>query len=108
MFGVQPPQTLYYTRQSLKPKDRVHSVERLSYSEREDVLPANRNVNQTPYLNKSCKPSRHRANSHSESNIPLLDPNSSGKRASAVYMHYRYSLDSLADIIDRVSTIHFV
>lgn len=80
-------------------------MERLSYSEREAVLPANRNVNQTPYLNKQ---SRHRANSHSESNIPLLDPNSTGKGASAVYMHYRSSLVSLGDIIDRVSTVHFV
>jgi hypothetical protein len=36
----------------------------------------------------------------------LLGPvvgSSSGKRASAVYMHYRHSLNSLSDIIDRVS-----
>jgi hypothetical protein len=83
------------------------------YSEREAVLPANRNVNQTSYLNKGGKQSRHRADagSHSESVLPLLDPvagNSSGKRASAVYMHYRYSLQSLGDIIDRVSIIHYV
>lgn len=40
--------------------------------------------------------------------MPLLGPvavagSSSGKRASAVYMHYRYSLNSLGGIIDRVS-----
>lgn len=107
MFGVQPPQTLYHTRQSLRPKDRVHSMER-AYSEREAVLPANRNVNQSSYLSKGGEPSRHRANSHSESILPLLDSvagNSSGKHASAVYVHYRYSLNSLGDIIDRVSTI---
>lgn len=43
--------------------------------------------------------------------MPLLDPvagSSSGKRASAVYMHYRYSLDSLGDIIDRVSLCEFI
>ncbi|KAF8506845.1 hypothetical protein F5888DRAFT_1798075 [Russula emetica] len=108
MFGVQPPQTLYHTR----PKDRVHSPDRHSHcSEREAVLPANRNVNQSSYLNKDGKQNRHRASSHSHSHshshsesMPLLDPvagSSSGKRASAVYMHYRYSLNSLGDIIDR-------
>jgi hypothetical protein len=86
-------------------------MEHLSYFEREAVLPANRNVNQSSYLNKGGKQSRHRASSHSESVMPLLDPvasNSPGKRTSAVYMHYRYSLNSLGDIIDRVSTIHYV
>ena len=105
MFGVQPPQTLYHTRHSPRPNDRVHYSER----EREAVLPANRNFNQASYLNKDGKQSRHRASSHSHSeSMPLLDPvvagSSSGKRASAVYMHYRYSLNSLGDIIDRVST----
>jgi hypothetical protein len=121
MFGVQPPQTLYHTRtrHSPKPEDRVHSTERPSHyssSEREAVLPANRNINQSSYLNKDGKKqnqNRHRASSHSHSHsesstMPLLDPvpvagSSSGKRASAVYMHYRYSLNSLGDIIDRVS-----
>jgi hypothetical protein len=115
MFGVQPPQTLYHTRtrHSPRPKDRVHSTERppSHYSEREAaVLPANRNLNQSSYLNKDGKQSRHRASSHSrahsESTMPLLDPvagSSSGKHASAVYMHYKYSLNSLSDIIDRVS-----
>jgi hypothetical protein len=112
MFGVQPPQTLYHTRtrHSPRPKDRVHSTERPSSErEREAVLPANRNINQGSYLNKDGKQSRYRASSHSRSHsesMPLLDPvasSSSGKRASAVYMHYRYSLNSLSDIIDRVS-----
>ena len=36
--------------------------------------------------------------------LPLLDsPGSPGKLASAAYMHYRYSLDSLSEIIERVS-----
>src|SRR6266576_7258101 len=113
MFGVQPPQTLYHTRtrHSPGPKDRVHSTERPShYSEREAaVLPANQNVNQSSYLNKDGKQSRHRASSHSRAyseSMPLLDPvagSSSGMRASAIYMHYRSSLNSLSDIIDRVS-----
>jgi hypothetical protein len=49
---------------------------------------------------------RRRAGSHSESIIPLLEseaPGSPGNRASPVYMHYRYSLNSLSEIIDRVS-----
>lgn len=109
MFGVQPPQTLYHTRHSPRPiedDDRVHS-------EREAVLlpVANRNVVQGSYLSKDGKQSRHWASSHSHSHsesMPLLDPmaggSSSSMRASAVYMHYRYSLNSLSDIIDRVST----
>lgn len=104
MFGVQPPQTLYHTRHCPKSTDRVHSTERPSHTEREAVRPAGRNVNQTSYLNKVGKLKRHRAGSHSESLIPLLDseaPGSPGKRASAVYVHYRYSLDSLSEIIDR-------
>ena len=110
MFGVQPPQTLYHTRtrHSPRPKDRVAlSTERPS--SREAVLPANRNINQGSYLNKDGKQNRYRASSHSRSqseSVPLLDPvagSSSGKRASAVYMHYRSSLNSLSDIIDRVS-----
>ena len=101
MFGVQPPQTLYHTRHSPKPTDRV---ERPSHTEREAVRPAGRNVNQTSYLNKGGKVKRHRAGSHSESIIPLLDSaGSPGMHASAVYVHYRYSLDSLSEIIDRVS-----
>lgn|SRR6266446_5157262 len=113
MFGVQPPQTLYHTRHSPRPKGRVHSTEPPSHSEREAVLPANQNVIQGSYPNKNGKQSRHRASSHSQSHsesMPLLDPvvgNSPGKRASAVYMHYRYSLNSLGDIIDRVSTSPF-
>lgn len=120
MFGVQPPQTLYHTRHSPRPKedDRVHSTERPSHShsEREAVLlpAANRNVIQGSYLSKADgkqQQSRQRASSHSRSqseSMPLLDPvgagSSSGKRTSAVYMHYKYSLNSLSDIIDRVST----
>lgn len=108
MFGVQPPQTLYHTRLSPKPKDKIPSTEHPSYSGRETVLPPSWNVNQSSYQ-KGGRQTRHRAGSHSESVLPLLGPeacNSSGKRTSAVYMHYRYSLDSLSDIIERVSTIH--
>ena len=112
MFGVQPPQTLYHTRHSPRPTDRVPtdrvpSTERESRTEREAVRrPASRNVNQSSYLNKGSKVKRHRSGSHSESIVPLLESEASGspaKRASAVYVHYRYSLDSLSEIIDRVS-----
>jgi hypothetical protein len=105
MFGVQPPQTLYHTRHIPRPRDRVQSTtEHPSHSESEAVLPANRNVNQGAYRGKHT---RHRAGSRSESIQPLLDReagnSSSGSRTSAAYVHYRYSLDSLGDIIDRVS-----
>ena len=105
LFGVQPPQTLYHTRHSPRPTDRVHSAERPSHTEREAVRPAVRNANQSSYLNKGGKVKRHRAGSHSESMLPLLDSSGSpGKLASAAYMHYRYSLDSLTEIIERVSS----
>jgi len=55
-----------------------------------------RNINQSSYLNKGGKQSRHRANRHSELILPLLNPEasqSSSKRMSAVYMHHRYSLE---------------
>jgi len=100
MFGVQPPQKLYHTRRPPKPKDRVPSSED---PEREAVLPANRNINTGSYLNKGV-PQRRRAASRSESILRLLDPeveNSPSNRASAMYVHYRYSRDSLGDIIDR-------
>ena len=76
------------------------------------MLPVNQNVVPGPYVNKDGRPSRHRASSHSHSeSMPLLDPpvagNSSSKRASAVYMHYSHSLNSLSDIIDRVSYNEF-
>ena len=111
MFGVQPPQTLYHTRLSPRPKDRVPSTEYLTYSERETVPSPNRNLNQNSYLNKGGKRSRHRANSRSESILPLCNPEasqSSNKRTSAAYIHYKYSLDSLGGIIERVSIVHFV
>jgi len=60
------------------------------------------------YLNKGAT-QRRRAASRSESILRLLDPeveNSSTNRASAMYVHYRYSLDSLGDIINRVSRVH--
>ncbi|KAI0257279.1 hypothetical protein BJV78DRAFT_1161416 [Lactifluus subvellereus] len=105
LFGVQPPQTLYHTRHSSRQIDRARSTERPSPPEREASLSAGRNVNQSPYLNKGSRQSKHRREiSQSESIRPLLDSeeagNSSGKRASAVYMHYRSSLDSLSRIID--------
>jgi hypothetical protein len=105
MFGVQPPQTLYHTRHS---SNRAQSTERSSPPEREASVSAGRNVNQSPYLIKGSKQSKHRRDlSQSESIRPLLDSeeagSSSGKRGSVIYMHYRSSLDSLSRIIDRVS-----
>ncbi|KAI9511732.1 hypothetical protein F5148DRAFT_974712, partial [Russula earlei] len=103
MFGVQPPQTLFHTRLSPRPKDRVPLYEPPSFSEHEAVLPANRNINKGSYLNKGSG-QRLRTTSRSESVVRLLSPeldNASGRRASAAYMHYRYSLDSLGDIIER-------
>jgi len=106
LFGVQPPQTLYHTRHSSRPPSRARSTERPSPPSRDASLSAGRNVNQSPYLSKGSRQSNHRREiSQSESIRPLLDSaeagNSSGKRASAVYMHYRCSLDSLSRIIDR-------
>ncbi|KAI0274920.1 hypothetical protein BC834DRAFT_965383 [Gloeopeniophorella convolvens] len=103
MFGVQPPQTLYHTRHSPRPTDRVRSTERSSLSEQDNVSPTGRNVNQSAYLNKGGQ-GRRPASTRSDSSHNLLESEageSSGRRGSAVYMHYRYSLNSLNDIIDR-------
>ena len=130
MFGVPPPQTLYHTRHS--PAVTPHSPPSSArFSVASDLpspslgdvpaSPTGRNINQSAYINKGKgRRSSHRPghSSPSESMQNLLIHNadytlsgspsspsaslSLDRRASSIYMHYRHSLNSLNDIIDRV------
>ncbi|TFY71838.1 hypothetical protein EVG20_g1164, partial [Dentipellis fragilis] len=83
------------------------------------ISPTSRNINQSAYINKRA---HYNAGRHSptESTHHLLDPNDDdyfhahhhssstsdistlpGDRSSTVYMHFRHSLNSLSDILDR-------
>ena len=126
MFGVAPPQVLYHTRQAVSspgsssaspatPKSK-HSPQSSAAQplQQSSAGPATtgRNPNQAAYKGKSKKGARPGT---AESTEPLLDrraplsDNWDGGVAhtltamSDVYLHYRHSLNSLNDIIDRVS-----
>ncbi|KAI0323090.1 hypothetical protein OF83DRAFT_1167107 [Amylostereum chailletii] len=112
MFGVQPPQTLYRTRNSpvAATPARVVPPERQSSLPAGPSSPTGRNVNQSAYINKGRSTRSHRSSVYSnESTQNLLasvheeDGTSlrASHHASSVYMQYRHSLNSLNDIIDR-------
>ena len=104
LFGVAPPQTLYHTRAptistpnvlkelhrqpSPKPSPRTPTAPPLRFPT--PVLPAGK-------VKKSKRPGT------SESAKPLIANDSFLEAgSSSVYMHYRHSLNSLSDILDRV------
>ncbi|THH19682.1 hypothetical protein EW146_g1519 [Bondarzewia mesenterica] len=125
MFGVQPPQTLYHTRQSpaLAPtRSDSHSPSspgRVSLPEHSPhqavplspASPSGRNINQSAYINKGKAKRTQRPSGRSsptESMQNLLLPQDSDSvsslrhfSSSSIYMHYRHSLNSLSDILDR-------
>ncbi|KAL6307642.1 hypothetical protein BKA93DRAFT_726779 [Sparassis latifolia] len=116
LFGVAPPQKLYHTRQPvlgpvsgasavpgasgppLSPSSPVFAAARgLSTS------PRSSNINQSSYKPKWKKQARPGTAESSKPLITseqddLLDPS---QTLSDVYLHYRHSLNSLNDIIDR-------
>ncbi|CCM03767.1 uncharacterized protein FIBRA_05914 [Fibroporia radiculosa] len=117
MFGVAPPQVLYHTRHAVPSvggnagsagaKSLLQQQQHYSPMEplRSPVSPGTRNRNQSAYKGKSKKSSRPGT---AESSEPLLDHavNAEWDRPlsaplSDVYLHYRHSLNSLNDIIDR-------
>lgn len=128
MFGVAPPQVLYHTRQAVSspgsssaspatPKSKHSPQSSAALPPQQSAGPsAGRNPNQAAYKGKSKKGARPGT---AESTEPLIDPrapssdnwdggggNGSGHMLTAmsdVYLHYRHSLNSLNDIIDRVS-----
>jgi len=96
VFGVQPPQTLYHTRQSPSLSGPIVTAEPWS-------SPA-RNPNQSAYtklMRKTIRPGTsesskkllHDGDGHPEQSTSLGNSN--------VYTHYQLSLNSLNDIIDR-------
>ncbi|KZV67649.1 hypothetical protein PENSPDRAFT_653944 [Peniophora sp. CONT] len=106
LFGVPPPQTLYTRATSPGAGSPI------------SASPTSRNPNQSAYINKGKATSggrtpRRRTSTASDSrqnllgedgpSNPFADPSSSGhsRRASSVYMQYRFSLNSLNDMIDR-------
>ncbi|KZT08618.1 uncharacterized protein LAESUDRAFT_735787 [Laetiporus sulphureus 93-53] len=115
MFGVAPPQVLYHTRQAAPtPSSSAVPVPAKNWqTPRSPTLPPSsptspggRNLNQSAYKGKSKKGSRPGT---AESTQPLLPPNhgaddwslAPAPAMSDVYLHYRHSLNSLNDIIDR-------
>lgn len=113
MFGAQPPQSLYHTR---KPSTMVNTdLARTGHSSSSTPTsahsPTGRNMNQSAYVKKGKgKNKKSNRPGTSESAKGLLKPESvdytpedqsMDHRLSAVYMHYRHSLNSLTDIIDR-------
>ncbi|EPT03477.1 hypothetical protein FOMPIDRAFT_1028747 [Fomitopsis schrenkii] len=126
MFGVAPPQVLYHTRQAVSspgsssaspatPKSKHSPQSSAALPPQQSAGPsAGRNPNQAAYKGKSKKGARPGT---AESTEPLIDPrapssdnwdggggNGSGHMLTAmsdVYLHYRHSLNSLNDIIDR-------
>lgn len=124
MFGVAPPQVLYHTRQAVSspgsstpssaPPKSKHSPQSSGALLLQSAgTAAGRNPNQAAYKGKSKKGGRPGTADSSE---PLIDPraptsdNWDGGRnmltaMSDMYLHYRHSLNSLNDIIDRVSLV---
>ena len=107
MFGVAPPQTLYHTRAAPgsagSPSYKQHRSSSYSPGSPHD-LPT-RNLNQSAYTRNKIKRKSNRPGT-AESSEPLM--NGFGEDShhkfgfSEVYEHYRHSLNSLNDIIDRV------
>ncbi|TFK56520.1 hypothetical protein OE88DRAFT_1730008 [Heliocybe sulcata] len=115
MFGATPPQALYHTR---KPSTMVNTnIDRFGQSHSPSPTagsapsPTGRNPNQSAYVKKPKGKKKSRRPGTSESAKGLLRPESvdyspqdgspADRRLSAVYMHYRHSLKSLNDILDR-------
>ncbi|KZT27570.1 hypothetical protein NEOLEDRAFT_97575 [Neolentinus lepideus HHB14362 ss-1] len=116
MFGATPPQALYHTR---KPSTMVNTdLGRFGHSHSPPPTataagsPTSRNVNQSAYTKVRTK-GKKKSNrpGTSESSQGLLqsenadyrpeDSSPVDRRLSIVYMHYRHSLESLNNILDR-------
>lgn len=110
MFGVAPPQTLYHTRHT--PDNASSSQSPITFHSYKytpaSSLSPTRNVSQAPYKGKSKKKDKAGRPGTSESSKPLVaspideQPNTTFSMSN-VYLHYQHSLNSLNDIIDRVS-----
>ncbi len=108
MFGVAPPQTLYHTRApvSSSPNISTNAWQPSPSTSRapptSPPLPPFRFTTTGP----STKAKSKKRPGTGDSSTPLMDDHrSDGFLAvdqSSVYMHYRHSLNSLKDIIDRV------
>ena len=111
MFGVAPPQTLYHTRHNASPSSAGQAGAISSGTAHNRTPPqspitaALRNLNQSAYTRGRTKKSRRPGTA--DSSEPLIKPSDNedpplGHALSDIYLHYRHSLNSLNDIIDRV------
>ena len=100
MFGARPPPTLYQTRPA---SSSASKPLRLNAPTSEPFL--------LPVVDITANASSHKGKGHygkrpgtSESSQGLLaeDRDRLSQSISPVYMHYRHSLNSLTDIIDKV------
>ena len=113
MFGVAPPQTLYHTRSAASTSGiQVSAGSAAQYSAASPHSPSSptsrsRNVNQSAYTRNKVK--RNTRPGTAESAEPLMSSHGNGRLSaqgfSDIYEHYRHSLNSLNDIIDRVRTL---
>ena len=116
MFGVAPPQTLYHTRAAPPPSGSANSHHASSASTsaaaqymaapHSPSSPTSRNMNQGAYMRNKVK--RHARPGTADSTEPLISHHGNGRLGSShgfsdIYEHYRHSLNSLNDILDRVS-----
>ena len=110
MFGVAPPQTLYHTRAPVSSSPNISSTNVWQSSPsasrafpKSPPTPPFRFTTTGP----STKAKSKKRPGTGDSSKPLMDDYPSNgfldAGQSSVYMHYRHSLNSLNDIIDRVS-----
>ncbi|KAI0756535.1 hypothetical protein C8Q80DRAFT_1129175 [Daedaleopsis nitida] len=107
MFGVAPPQTLYHTRAPVASSPNIAVIRQPSPSiknpPRSPATPPYRFT--TTSAGPSYKAKSKKRPGTSDSSQPLIDDaNDDGLlhvAQSSIYLHYRHSLNSLNDIIDR-------
>ena len=110
MFGVAPPQTLYHTRAPVGSSPNISIIRQpspsLKNTPRSPATPPFRFTTTGP----SSKAKTKKRPGTGDSSKPLMDDSLHDNglldvSQSSVYMHYRHSLNSLNDIIDRVSSL---
>ncbi|CAL1694276.1 unnamed protein product [Somion occarium] len=113
MFGVAPPQTLYHTRPHTasptaanvpSPPAAPASSSRQVTPPQSPITSALRNLNNSSYNKSKAKKSRRPGTADSATPListPAFEDTPIAHALSDVYLHYRHSLNSLNDIIDR-------
>ena len=106
MFGVAPPQTLYHTRAPTAPS-RPYSPAK-SPTPRSPSTPPFRFTPSASSSSSAKSKGKQKRPGTGDSSEPLIEGGGDKFLApyqSLVYMHYRHSLNSLNDIIERVGVV---